>query len=224
MKLTIITPLLATVVAAIPSYWPANWQSSGNNSPLSWGTSPSQNPPSGSGSSSNNGWVSGSTSSNNGTCITQDEANTFINTYIAVYTKTDPDFAETAKTILTSNFTEFSASINMLFGRAPTFNNGENLDSRALFIEYLTDVPQATASDVTTLDTLVVCDKILWYFSFGQVGGGNGRFPVEGGILFYLVRTGDGKLQAEKAAIEFNSLAWALDIGFTCQYPNGTQV
>jgi hypothetical protein len=41
--------------------------------------------------------------------------------------------------------------------------------------------------------------------------------------LFYMTREG-GLLKAKEAVVEFNSLAYALDLGFTCNYPNGTEV
>jgi hypothetical protein len=55
-----------------------------------------------------------SNSSGIGKCISQSEANTFVNTFIGLETKTDPNFAETAKTILTEDVVRISTPINML--------------------------------------------------------------------------------------------------------------
>lgn len=158
-------------------------------------------------------------SSKYGECITQPQADTFINTFIAVRTRTGPDFAQTAESILTHDFTQRSTSIQMLRGDPP---EGMNFDSRAAWVANLRTNPFTPASNVTTIETLVDCDKIGWFFEAAQVG--NGRFPVKGAQLFYMVSTPDGVPKAKEAEVEFNSLAWALNTGFSCTYRNGTEV
>ena len=70
---------------------------------------------------------------------------------------------------------------------------------------------------INTLDVLVAgCDKILWYWNF--LGIGKATYEIKGFNLFTITPA----MQIITANLEFNSLAWALDTGYTVVKPHRT--
>lgn len=57
-------------------------------------------------------------------------------------------------------------------------------------------------------------------------GIGTKQYPVRGFATWKLQRTYSWpvQVQAVDMSLEFDSLAWALDTGFTAYYQNGTQI
>jgi hypothetical protein len=65
-----------------------------------------------------------------------------------------------------------------------------------------------------TVDSFHTCDRFLWYWEFD--GLGSGQYRVRGVTIgTYDTETG----QVSKQVIEFNSLAWAADTGYTITPP-----
>jgi hypothetical protein len=69
-----------------------------------------------------------------------------------------------------------------------------------------------------TLDIFHDCSRIAFYWA--ATGGGSGADEVKGIDMLYL--TDDGS-QINTLMSEFNSLAWAKDIGWRTQKSDGTQ-
>ena len=66
---------------------------------------------------------------------------------------------------------------------------------------------------INTLDIITGnCNKIVWYWLF--TGVGTKQYEVKGINIFTI---NDG--QIEQIDVEFNSIAWGLDIGFTVTPP-----
>jgi hypothetical protein len=63
---------------------------------------------------------------------------------------------------------------------------------------------------ITTIEVLVAgCDKILWYWNF--LGVGSAEYEVKGFNLFTITSA----MQIVTTNLEFNSIAWGLDTGYT---------
>jgi hypothetical protein len=73
-------------------------------------------------------------------------------------------------------------------------------------------------SGINTLEIIFTCDKILWYWLF--TGIGTRKFEIKGFNLFTITPA----RQISLANIEFNSIAWVLDTGFTVIGRNGTSL
>ena len=72
------------------------------------------------------------------------------------------------------------------------------------------------ANGINTLEIVFTCDKILWYWVF--TGIGTKKYEVKGFNLFTITPKG----QISLMYIEFNSIAWGADTGFTIFTRNGT--
>lgn len=70
---------------------------------------------------------------------------------------------------------------------------------------------------LTTLDVFHTCSRILWYWSASVIKGGVEE--VRGVSVFY--STADKK-QVNMAMVEFNSLAWAKQMGWKITRPDGS--
>jgi hypothetical protein len=71
---------------------------------------------------------------------------------------------------------------------------------------------------LTTLDIFHDCSRIAFYWA--ATGVGSGAEEVRGVDLLYLT---DDRSQINMAMTEFNSLAWAKDVGWKIQKTDGTQ-
>jgi hypothetical protein len=71
---------------------------------------------------------------------------------------------------------------------------------------------------LTTLDIFHDCSRIAFYWAANEVG--SGVEEIKGMDLLYM--TGDNS-QINMAMVEFNSLAWAKDIGWKIQKDDGAQ-
>lgn len=143
-------------------------------------------------------------------CLAQSEAESIVNQYISVLAHSNVQTANaTGQALLTDDYQEISDSILSLEGQAlggVTFQGKQN---------YINGVLSAQpVAGVNTIEILVAgCTKILWYWNF--TGIGTGKYEVKGFNLFTL----NSDNMIEKAHIEFNSIAWGLDTGYTVTFP-----
>lgn len=64
---------------------------------------------------------------------------------------------------------------------------------------------------INTLEAVVAgCSKVLWYWRFAGIG--SAKYPVKGFNYFTITKD----LQVQALAVEFNDIAWGLDIGRSC--------
>ncbi|OCT46103.1 hypothetical protein CLCR_00510 [Cladophialophora carrionii] len=152
--------------------------------------------------------------SSNSTCVSQGDAENIVAKFITVMEHTDVHAAnETVQELLSDSFTETSDSINTIAGNALgsiTFPNK---------VAYIASILNAPAPrNITTLKLMPAgCTNILWYWKM-QVG--TDLVPVQG---FNLMEVGENnKLLGQ--LIEFNSIAWAVNTGFTVKNRVGQNV
>ena len=75
--------------------------------------------------------------------------------------------------------------------------------SKAQFISEVLDY--GPWPNIRTNEIIFGCNKIVWYWTFPQVG--TGQYEVKGFNLFEI----NSQYQICKTYIEFNSIAWGLD-------------
>lgn len=81
---------------------------------------------------------------------------------------------------------------------------------------YIADTLSAPAiPSITTLAIVHGCSQMVWQWQFDGIG--SGAFRVRGMTLI----TVDNSSQVVEQYVEFNSLAWAIDIGFNVTPPAG---
>lgn len=66
-----------------------------------------------------------------------------------------------------------------------------------------------------TLKVLVAGNQIVWYWRF--TGVGSRQLPIQGFNLFDI----NDRKQITAISVEFNSIAWGIDIGYTAADPTG---
>ncbi|EXJ65582.1 hypothetical protein A1O7_01923 [Cladophialophora yegresii CBS 114405] len=152
--------------------------------------------------------------SSNSTCVSQSDAESIVAEFITVMEHKDINTAnETVLELLSDSFTEASDSINTIAGNALgsiTFPN------KGAYIASVLNAP--APRNITTLKLMPAgCTNILWYWKM-QVG--TDLVPVQG---FNLMEVGgNNKLLGQ--LIEFNSIAWAVNTGFTVKNRAGQNV
>ncbi|GIZ41091.1 hypothetical protein CKM354_000440700 [Cercospora kikuchii] len=154
-----------------------------------------------------------------GQCISPEEGLQWLDQFISVLGHTAPNLEETANQIIADQFTEISNSILSLQGKQQTAQSVA-APSKQAWVQGIIKAPPPEG--IQTLDVVVGCNKLVWYWSFEKVGAG--RYPTNGFNLFTLTRGGQG-LQAEKLNLEFDSIAWGLNTGEigSVTYANGTE-
>ncbi|KAF2170891.1 hypothetical protein M409DRAFT_18863 [Zasmidium cellare ATCC 36951] len=152
-----------------------------------------------------------------GKCVSQQEGQNFLQKFIGVLGRTDPNYAATAQKIIADDFVEYSNSILSLQGLPLSAPLGIAAPFKDAWIQGVTQAP--AFSGIKTLEVIVTCDRIVWYWVF--TGIGSAKHPAAGFNLFHLKRKGP-QLQVEKLFLEFDSIAWGLDTGIQVTYPNGT--
>ncbi|KAK4501554.1 hypothetical protein PRZ48_007363 [Zasmidium cellare] len=193
MQITLLTTALAILGTA---------SAAATNPPPSYGNNPPPPP-----------------SYGGGKCVSQKEGQDFLNKFIGVLGRTDANYASTAQKIIADDFVEYSNSILSLQGLPISAPPGIAAATKNDWIQGVTHAP--AFSGIKTLEVIVTCDRIVWYWVF--TGIGSAKYPAAGFNLFHLKRKGP-QLQVEKLYLEFDSIAWGLDTGIKVTYPNGTTV
>ncbi|KAK3682985.1 hypothetical protein B0T22DRAFT_386824 [Podospora appendiculata] len=139
-------------------------------------------------------------------CLCQSDVNVLIAAYTRILTKWDPADAK----YLSDDFVDTSDSINILAGiplGSPTF------PSKAAFISHETTQPDNLPIQVTFKGPFN-CNYIslIWTATFGA-----GK-PVRGITIIGATKTA-GYWQIKSIDVEFNSLAYLLDIGGSFKFP-----
>jgi hypothetical protein len=163
-------------------------------------------------------------------CLSQSEAESIVSQFMSILSHSDPATANaTALALLDDNYTEISDSILSLEGLPVSYNRfiestGPWLMSlqlgtatfvgKQVYIDGVLNSPPVLG--VETLEVLVAgCTKVLWYWDFTQIG--SGEYEVKGFNLFSITAAG----QINQTNLEFNSIAWGLDTGYTVTFPAG---
>ncbi|KAF2164454.1 hypothetical protein M409DRAFT_56716 [Zasmidium cellare ATCC 36951] len=153
-----------------------------------------------------------------GNCVSQQEAELFIQRFISIVTHQSSDLGDaqtTAEQIIGEDWVEYSNSILSLQG-LPLTSDGIAAHSKQEWTQGILNAPPF--GGVQTLKLLVFCDQVLWYWNFNVIG--SGEYPVKGFNLFTLRRQGN-EVVASEVDIEFDSIAWGLDTGFSVTLRDG---
>ncbi|EME81323.1 uncharacterized protein MYCFIDRAFT_88023 [Pseudocercospora fijiensis CIRAD86] len=149
-------------------------------------------------------------------CITQKEAEAYIKTFIGVLGQTDKNAAQTADKIIADDFVEYSNSILSLQHKAIAPGDNISAPNKATWTAGVLHSPQIKG--ITTKAVIADCNHIVWKWNF--LGVGSAQFPVNGYNFFTMTRKGK-QLQAQRLDLEFDSIAWGLDIGEKVSYQDG---
>ncbi|KIX06761.1 uncharacterized protein Z518_04737 [Rhinocladiella mackenziei CBS 650.93] len=136
-------------------------------------------------------------------CLEQSDAEDIIDEFISILEHSDIIEANaTAQALLSDDFYEESDSINILSGEplgSLTFAGKQS---------YISNVLNAPSiEDVSTIKAMPAgCRNVLWYWTMNI---GSEKIPITG---MNLMEINDEK-QIVNQFVEFNSIAWALDVG-----------
>ncbi|KIW51098.1 hypothetical protein PV05_09850 [Exophiala xenobiotica] len=174
-------------------------------------------------------------------CLQQSDAEDIVSKFITIIQHKDIDVANaTAQALLADSFFEKSDSIDILAGipvcctTHPMIENpacncmGENnLTDREKFFQLGTDSFSSKAAyiagvlsedgptNVTTIQVMPAgCNNVLWYW---MMYVGLNQLPVRG---MNLMQVNDDK-QLLGQFLEFSSVAWGIDTGYSCSAPGG---
>lgn len=151
----------------------------------------------------------------NGLCLTDQQAQFIVNAFKTILTAQDRQVANaTAQTLIADGYVEESDSINILAGYplgGPSFSGKQT---------YVTSVVYAPAiPEMDTLDMFHDCTHVAWHWNVPHLG--MNKFPVKG--MNHFTVTNPAKGTVIKSDLEFSSMAWGQDIGWTCSPPAGGQ-
>jgi len=146
----------------------------------------------------------------NGFCLTDSQANFIAAQFQSILTNPNRQGANvTAQTLVTTNYVETSDSINTLAGYPL---GGSTFVGRTGFINGV-----VTAPAIPSMQTLAVfhdCTNILWRWLV--TGLGSGEYEIKG-MNHFIASPLTGQISTDY--LEFNSIAWGRDIGWTCTPP-----
>jgi len=147
-------------------------------------------------------------------CLTDDQAATVYNGFMDILTNPDRQAANaTAQVLIAENYNETSDSINILAG----FPLGSvTFAGKTEFIDGVVLAP--AISGMSTLMSFHDCTHVAWHWIV--TGLGKETYEVKGTNLFTVAPS----LQVTDDQIEFNSIAWGGDTGYTTTNPNGTVI
>ncbi|KAJ9616535.1 hypothetical protein H2200_000254 [Cladophialophora chaetospira] len=146
-------------------------------------------------------------------CLSDAQATSIVSSWNAILTHPDRTVANaTAQALINDEFLRTSDSINSLIGLP--LGNATYSGKEAFITSKLNSPPDSL---LTTLDMFHDCSRIVVYWAVNGVG--SGAQEIRGVDLLYLT---DDKSQVWMAMTEFNSLAWAKDIGWTIQKSDGS--
>ncbi|WPH02386.1 Hypothetical protein R9X50_00524900 [Acrodontium crateriforme] len=151
-------------------------------------------------------------------CISQSAAEQFVQRFSGILSGKGSDLGDkvaTANALVADSFQEVSDSINSL-AMKPLGSVTE--PSKQSYVAGITHAP--TESGIETINVFVTdCNKILWHWNFKGVG--SGVQEVKGFNLFTMAPNLNN-LQVTRLDLEFNSIAWGADTGFTTTPPSGS--
>ncbi|EXJ62016.1 hypothetical protein A1O7_02448 [Cladophialophora yegresii CBS 114405] len=148
------------------------------------------------------------------TCLSDTQATSIVGLWKSILTHADRNVANsTAQRLITNEFLGTSDSINSLAG---TSLGNATFSGKDAFITATLEAPPIAL--LTTLDIFHDCSRIAFYWA--ATGVGSGAEEIRGIDLLYLT---DDQSQINMAMTEFNSLAWAKDVGWKSQRTDGTQ-
>ncbi|KIW70331.1 hypothetical protein PV04_02610 [Phialophora macrospora] len=149
-----------------------------------------------------------------GACLSDTQATSIVSIWKTILTDPDRNAAgSTAQRLITDEFLGTSDSINSLAGISL---GNATFSGKDAFIT--ATVEAAPISLLTTLDIFHDCSRIAFYWA--ATGVGSGALGVRGVDLLYLT---DDRSQINMAMTEFNSLAWAKNVGWNIRKTDGTQ-
>ncbi|KAK2593183.1 hypothetical protein QQS21_009112 [Conoideocrella luteorostrata] len=141
-------------------------------------------------------------------CVTRSQATKFVERMTAVLEHKSSDLGNatlTADHITAEPFLFYSNSIRSVLGYPL---NVPVSTSKWQSIKYMTEISEPY-DGLKTIDILLDCDKISWYFDFGRIG--TAKYPVQGSALIHL--NDGGKMKTLR--LEFDSLSYGLNTGLT---------
>ncbi|KAK4212149.1 hypothetical protein QBC37DRAFT_197618 [Rhypophila decipiens] len=145
-----------------------------------------------------------------GVCLEDKQANFIVEKFKSILTNPDRSAAKaTAEALIAQVYVEESDSINILAGYTL---GGPSFTSKKNFIDGVAAAPAIPS--MKTLEVFHSCDKISWRWNVE--GLGRQTYPVKG-INTFVVDPCTGQIKA--TYIEFSSIAWGVDIGWTCTPP-----
>nr|KAK5441757.1 hypothetical protein LTR18_006679 [Exophiala xenobiotica] len=166
-------------------------------------------------------WASSSSSSDTVTCpdvvcptdscLQQSDAEDIVSKFITIIQHKDIDVANaTAQALLADSFFEKSDSIDILAG-IPL--GTDSFSSKAAYIAGI--LSEDGPTNVTTIQVMPAgCNNVLWYW---MMYVGLNTLPVRG---MNLMQVNEDK-QLLGQFLEFSSVAWGIDTGYSCQAPGG---
>ncbi|KEF52448.1 uncharacterized protein A1O9_11689 [Exophiala aquamarina CBS 119918] len=137
--------------------------------------------------------------------LTQGDATDIVSKFITILSHSDVSVANaTAQALIADNFFEKSDSINMLAG----FPLGSTTTTgKQTYINGVLNAPGLNGAE--TIKILASGNNIVWQWRFTAIG--TKQLPVQGFNLFEISE----KKQINGLYVEFNSIAWGIDTGFT---------
>ncbi|OQV10614.1 hypothetical protein CLAIMM_14588 [Cladophialophora immunda] len=147
-------------------------------------------------------------------CLSDAQATNIVSAWKTILSSPDRASASaTAQALIADEYLETSDSINSLAGNSLGNATFSGKDS---FIAAVLNNPPIPL--LTTLDVFHDCSRIAFYWAASGVG--SGAEDVRGVDLLYVT---EDKEQIIMAMVEFNSLAWAKDVGWQIVRANGTK-
>lgn len=164
--------------------------------------------------------------------LTQKDAEDIVAKFSSVLTHADiPTANKTAQALIADGYTETSDSINILAGYPVsisarhnqkvqtdtiqiggiTFNGKQNYITGVLYSPSLTGIENIKIAPAGN-------NMIIWYWKF--TGIGSKQIPVKGFNLFEVNK----QKQITALHVEFNSVAWGIDTGYTTTDPTGKKL
>ncbi|KAK5097044.1 hypothetical protein LTS08_007064 [Lithohypha guttulata] len=145
-----------------------------------------------------------------GSCLTRQQATWIVQQFKSVITNPNRDAAvKLASVLLDDSFSETSDSINVLAGHP---QGSVTYDDKQTYLTGLRGAPPIPS--MTDYDILAGCDSIYWFWLADGIG--RDISPVKG---FNRFRVNPKTGEIKTVEIEFNSIAWGRDIGWTCTPP-----
>lgn len=165
-------------------------------------------------------------------CISQGAANQLVADFAATLTHVDiPASNRTLQRILGDDFFENSGSINLLAGYpvstlvsmwASTRTNEDQVEAVTFrgkqgYINGLL-MSEGPSGIETNYVYVANCNNVVWKWLFRGVG--SRKYPVSGINIFHL----NNRNQIASMDVEFNNIAWGVNIGFTVIDYTGKQL
>ncbi|KAM7185511.1 hypothetical protein V8F20_011767 [Naviculisporaceae sp. PSN 640] len=145
-----------------------------------------------------------------GVCLEDKQADFIVEKFRSILTNPDRKAAKkTAEELIADVYVEESDSINILAGYTL---GGPSFTSKKNFVDGVAGAPAIPS--MKTLEVFHSCNKISWRWNVE--GLARNIYPVKG-INTFLVDACTGQIKA--TYIEFSSIAWGVDIGWTCAPP-----